>query len=898
MANNFIELIYSKSAVKEAEQVLQTLSKTHEEILKLSKVNLDFYGGTTPKNPQQLKNIIADVEKLEKAQTQATNKLVKDLERQRLAEIKLQQEREKAFDKYEAQLSKEQAKLNASLNLYNSVQNKIRTLTSEYNNLAVKKELGISLTDKESNRLQFLTSKISNYNNILKGVDATVGKHQRNVGNYATANSQLSNSMHQIVREAPAAGNGLQTFFMAISNNAPIAMDAIKNTIAVNKELQAQGQPTVSVLKQIGQSLLSFNSLLSIGSLVLILYAKDIQEWSKSLFGASAALNELNDRQKEFNKTRIEGKKNAQEDILNLRKYLSVAKDVNANEDFRNEAVKNLRQNYYYYFKNLTDAQIKNGQYGESVKELTKALERKGQIELATSLNVTNKQKLIDLEEERTKLLQLEKITDKRLKSAFKNGVSAQALATISDELNRVQTKRIKIDQEIIKYQNAIRKNDEIIFDLKEKTIGLEINQENERKKAHQAHLKRQDVEILGGEIQQENANSLLVKLENEKQQLIELQKTVSKNNAEWRMYQKTIDFVQKTIDTLTNTNDELAESGKRTADSLKKQGEEARKAAESQRKLEEETRQFIRSLGSDFLNNSGAGSLNFFMTIQSNGLTAFEELMAGADTLGDKFAVTFSGIANVAKDAFNFINQQSEANYQRELSRLESQKELAIKYAGDSTTAKEEIERQYEQRRRQLERQKAEQEKQKAIFNIIIDTAQAVVGALAEQNYAGAIAFGLLGAAQLAIVNSQQVPAYADGTENHKGGLMLVNDAKGSNYQETVITPDGKTYKPKGRNVLMNAPNGTKVKTAEWTESLNNILHEAGINGISTPIYDKVSNTLTANELDNVMGKYFANIQTNHTIMDANGITNYMVKNGQKTTRLDNRVSFKGYRV
>lgn len=60
-------------------------------------------------------------------------------------------------------------------------------------------------------------------------------------------------------------------------------------------------------------------------------------------------------------------------------------------------------------------------------------------------------------------------------------------------------------------------------------------------------------------------------------------------------------------------------------------------------------------------------------------------------------------------------------------------------------------------------------------------------------------------------------VPQYAKGTPNggHPGGPMMVNDGRGA---EAVITPNGQTFIPRGRNVVLNAPKGTHVLTAEET--------------------------------------------------------------------------------
>lgn len=59
----------------------------------------------------------------------------------------------------------------------------------------------------------------------------------------------------------------------------------------------------------------------------------------------------------------------------------------------------------------------------------------------------------------------------------------------------------------------------------------------------------------------------------------------------------------------------------------------------------------------------------------------------------------------------------------------------------------------------------------------------------------------------------------YARGTDGHKGGNALVNDGNGA---ELVQMPNGNSFIPQGRNVLLpNAPKGMKVLTANQTAQL-----------------------------------------------------------------------------
>ena len=67
-------------------------------------------------------------------------------------------------------------------------------------------------------------------------------------------------------------------------------------------------------------------------------------------------------------------------------------------------------------------------------------------------------------------------------------------------------------------------------------------------------------------------------------------------------------------------------------------------------------------------------------------------------------------------------------------------------------------------------------------------------------------------------------IPAFKEGG-THEGGLMLVNDASGSRFREIIETPDGNLFSPTQRNVVMDAPKGTKIHTQnQWEELQNNM--------------------------------------------------------------------------
>ena len=58
-------------------------------------------------------------------------------------------------------------------------------------------------------------------------------------------------------------------------------------------------------------------------------------------------------------------------------------------------------------------------------------------------------------------------------------------------------------------------------------------------------------------------------------------------------------------------------------------------------------------------------------------------------------------------------------------------------------------------------------------------------------------------------------------GTNFHEGGLAMVNDQRNAVYKEMVTLPDGSSFIPDGRDVVLNLPRGSKVLRADRTKRL-----------------------------------------------------------------------------
>ena len=116
-----------------------------------------------------------------------------------------------------------------------------------------------------------------------------------------------------------------------------------------------------------------------------------------------------------------------------------------------------------------------------------------------------------------------------------------------------------------------------------------------------------------------------------------------------------------------------------------------------------------------------------------------------------------------------------------------------------------------------------------------------------AQNNTSGAINSVLSGLASLPafkfidIITRHFTEKHAKGTDNHPGGLATVNDQRGTLYKEMVTLPDGTSFIPEGRNVVLPLPPGSKVMRAGKTRSLMNRLgipnYEKGIGFEDTKI-------------------------------------------------------------
>lgn len=855
-----IESLVSKSAENELKALNANLEQTRKTIIEISKTQLDFNGGTSVSS-------FADFNNKMKESISIRQRTEAQIERMRLAELKLQQARERAFANYEKNLQKETQGLQRAETAYNRIQASVNILIKTYQDLAIRKELGSTLTAKEEAQLLSLTKRLNMYQSALKKVDSDVQKYQRNVGNYASGFNPLNNAIGQLSRELPNLGQSFQIFALSISNNIGALQDAISGIVAQNKILAAQGEPVKSVFSQIISSVLSLQTALYVGIALFVAYSKEIGTFISNLFSSAKAFDAVKESQKALNESTIEGRKNAQQELIALKSNLAIAKDVNLSYKERLIAVENIQRQYPFYFENLTKEQILAGQTAKAENELTEAILSRAKAQAAISRITENQSKIIDLEERRLEVIDKLSQAEDRL-SAARNRVNAASASETAyqTEINALQavnsqkSKLSKIEKEIADITAVNTRLTTYAIQNQKESIGLDYQKEKSQEKVNK---RRKEAIALEG-LEPRGADSVIRNLEEQIKRFEDLRVAVSKNGDEYRNYTKIIDALKLQLQSIVDLDSLLRPGAEENIKNLEEQAEKTERLAEAQRQLQFQTQQFVQNITGGFFDQAGLGSLNFFTQITSNGLTAFETLMAGADEFKEKFAITFKGITDVAKEAFEFINQQSEARFEAQLNRLQKEKDIALQFAGDSASAREEIERQYDERQREIKRRQAEQQKQNALFNILINTAQGIVSALASTppNVPLSIAIGAIGAVQAGIVASQQIPEFWKGTDNAPQGWALVDEKRPEVHTDS--KGNIKSFgSEKGANYryLNRGDKIYKSREEYFNRELHNILKDNGISfhnemaksGILSNI-PSFERGITAQELESVI--------------------------------------------
>lgn len=169
---------------------------------------------------------------------------------------------------------------------------------------------------------------------------------------------------------------------------------------------------------------------------------------------------------------------------------------------------------------------------------------------------------------------------------------------------------------------------------------------------------------------------------------------------------------------------------------------------------------------------------------------------------------------SDFANESFNLVKTLSDG----EIATLEEKRDKEIAAAGDNANKKEQIENKYARKIADIKKRQAIVDKAQSLFNIYLNTSQAVTKALASApppyNAVLAAWVKALGLLQAAVVIAQPIPKFFKGVTNFEGGLAWTGE-KGVELGET---KEGNMFLTPDQATLMALPRGTNIYTHERT--------------------------------------------------------------------------------
>lgn len=890
------------------------LTKASEEYAKTLK-QTDSVLVTHVKNTGDLNNAIEKSEKIRQQQLKTDQQVVKLMQEEERQEQ--QQLKTKKLKTTELERSQKAALLDKKIaeqaaNEYFNLSKALQDAELRYKNLALTQGFGheqtkVALQDALAIR------------KTLNAVDQSLGNYQRNVGNYGSAFNGLGVSIQQILREAPSAAVSLNTFFLAISNNLPMFFDELQKAKAqiaeTNKVVKeqallarlaaeaeaiqagatkeaaiAQGilaektqlanlqqTKTPSLLKQIGSSLFSINSLMTVGVLVLTLFGGKIVDFVSGLFKANQSLEDLQKNLKNVNDVVGEANKTAGAQIATLKILRSTAQDLNATDQERLAAVKELQKMFPKTYEQLSDEIILNGKDKEATDELTKSL-------IAAARARAAKGKIDEIESKRLDIqFQKEKIrnaTQREINAAQDRvltsgggggslsfgGTGATSTVTITrqEQVKRIEERRkgALAEQDALDKSLENQANFLIKFAGGESKITQTIVEEGGKAKvAREKNTKETESEFnkLIRKLQDFYSHMRKLAIDNKDaiappvapiQKQVEDDSNAYEKSLERRIRANDTAFAKEQNALLDNYREGKTKKEDYEKELLKvtekygKQGlqiqideleaeknfafngvEQTQEVADKKAEIEKKLAELRLALSKQVVEQEETDRLK--------SLKKLEEYLQKAQGVIGEVSGLIGSVVDISvtkqKNALQELEDLRQASYQNELERVqnstltEEEKANRVKILEAQRQAQKD---EFDRKNREADLKRAKFNKAAAVAQIALEGALAVVHQLSSGDpytaVGRAIAAGVLSASKLAVAIATPIPKYAKGTQNHPGGAAIYGEAGAE-----VVTEPGKRPYMVDTPTLGILPRGTKVQPLK-SDEVNNMLYRA----------------------------------------------------------------------
>lgn len=243
------------------------------------------------------------------------------------------------------------------------LRNTVRLLEAELERLRLAGETAAPNLDQSANiaqihalekQLEELRAQLKMLQNESESVQVTPA----DIPNAQRQFNGLHNSIQQMAREMPSLAMGPQMFFMAISNNLPIFTDELARARKEYDELQKSGKKGTPVWKQVLSSLFSWQTAMTTGIMLLVMYGDEIWDWTKDLFSAKKGVDEFNISLKEMTEIEKDGRAQMVRTRFELKSVINEIKNFTGSKEQEKAKVEELNRKYgesFGYYKTLSE---------------------------------------------------------------------------------------------------------------------------------------------------------------------------------------------------------------------------------------------------------------------------------------------------------------------------------------------------------------------------------------------------------------------------------------------------------------------------------------------------------------------------------------------------------------
>lgn len=243
------------------------------------------------------------------------------------------------------------------------LRNTVRLLEAELERLRLAGETAAPNLDQSANIAQIhaLEKQLEELRSQLKLLQEESESVQVTPADVPNAQRQfngLHNSIQQIAREMPSLAMGPQMFFLAISNNLPIFTDELARARKEYDELQKSGKKGTPVWKQVLSSLFSWQTAMTTGIMLLVMYGDEIWDWTKKLFSAKKGVDEFNISLKEMTEIEKDGRAQMVRTRFELKSVIDEIKNFVGSKEQEKAKVEELNRKYgesFGYYKTLSE---------------------------------------------------------------------------------------------------------------------------------------------------------------------------------------------------------------------------------------------------------------------------------------------------------------------------------------------------------------------------------------------------------------------------------------------------------------------------------------------------------------------------------------------------------------